>query len=86
MSSSGIRLARSKKAGAASHQVVPRQKSVGVAQAHLGISLADVWNMMMIEFQRAMEARYPLKEEGKEKGMPGEKGAQAVVFYMELFQ
>lgn len=59
---------------------------VGVAQAHLGISAADAWDMTMIEFQRAMDAKYPPKEEEKQKEMPSEEEAQSVVAYIEQFR
>lgn len=32
---------------------------VGTAVAHLGLSTSDAWNLTMVEFQRAIEAKYP---------------------------
>lgn len=59
---------------------------VGTAQAHLAVSAADAWDMTMIEFQRAMDAKYPPKEEEKQKEMPSEEEAQSVVAYIEAFR
>lgn len=40
---------------------------VGAAQAHLGVSAPEAWAMTMIEFQRAMDAKYPPKEDEPEQ-------------------
>lgn len=37
------------------------------AMAHLGISRDDAWNMTMIEFQKAMEAKFPPSEKERKK-------------------
>lgn len=36
---------------------------VGLSVAHLGISNNDAWNMTMVEFQRAFDAKFPSKED-----------------------
>lgn len=37
------------------------------AMAHLGVSRDDAWNMTMIEFQKAMESKYPPSEKQRKK-------------------
>lgn len=40
---------------------------VGVIVAHLGLGLTDAWQMTMIEFQRAFDAKFPLSEKEKNR-------------------
>lgn len=40
---------------------------VGVIIAHLGMSTNDAWQMTMIEFQRAFDAKFPLSEKEKNR-------------------
>lgn len=47
--------------------VIDPNEFVGCAVAHLGIENSKAWQMTMIEFQRAMESKFP--EELEEKGM-----------------
>ncbi|MEC8917112.1 MAG: DUF6246 family protein [Pseudomonadota bacterium] len=48
---------------------------VGAAQAHLGVSAPEAWQMTMVEFQRAMDAKYPPKEDEPEPLTPEEAEA-----------
>lgn len=61
-------------------------ESARVTQAHSGILLADAWDMTMIEFQRAMDARYTPTEADKRKEMPGEEKAQSLMTHIESFR
>lgn len=38
---------------------------IGVIIAHLGMSTADAWQMTMIEFQRAFDAKFPVTDKEK---------------------
>lgn len=48
---------------------------VGAAQAHLSVSAPEAWQMTMIEFQRAIDAKYPPKEDEPEQITPEEAEA-----------
>lgn len=50
---------------------------VGAAQAHLGISARDAWQMTMLELQRSMDAKFPDAEQKDDQ--PSEQEAQATV-------
>lgn len=54
----------------------------GAAQAHLGLSAGDAWQMTMIEFQRAMDAKFPDPKAQKEKDMPSKESAAASVAHV----
>ena len=47
---------------------------IGVIIAHLGMSTAEAWQMTMIEFQRAFDAKFPLTD--KEKNHMGQDEAR----------
>lgn len=55
---------------------------VGAAQAHLGMSSAEAWQMTMIEFQRAMDAKFPDPKAQKEKDLPTKGAAAASVAHV----
>lgn len=55
---------------------------VGAAQAHLGLSAGDAWQMTMVEFQRAMDAKFPDPKAQKEKDMPSKESAAASVAHV----
>lgn len=60
---------------------------VGVAQAHLGMSSTEAWQMTMIELQRAIDAKFPPSEEEKRKEeMPTEEQAEAVVAHVKALR
>ncbi|MBZ5486900.1 hypothetical protein HW452_05110 [Halomonas aquamarina] len=59
---------------------------VGVAQAHLGLSSAEAWAMTMIEFQRAMDAKFPESESKKAEQPTEEEAAATVDHIMQLRQ
>ena len=40
---------------------------VGAAIAHLGMNKDDAWNLTMVEFQRAVDAKYPPEDPKKEQ-------------------
>lgn len=40
---------------------------VGTAIAHLGLNRDDAWNLTMVEFQRAIDAKYPPEDQKKEQ-------------------
>jgi hypothetical protein len=40
---------------------------VGAAIAHLGLNKDDAWNLTMVEFQRAIDAKYPPEDPKKEQ-------------------
>lgn len=50
----------------------------GAAQAHLGLSPRDAWSLTMIEFQRAMDAKFP-KADSKKSEQPTEEEAAATI-------
>lgn len=52
---------------------------VGAAVAHLGLSTAEAWDMTMIEFQRAIDAKFPPAEGEKDKELPSVEEAEAAV-------
>lgn len=59
---------------------------VGAAQAHLGLSSAEAWELTMIEFQRAMDAKFP-DSDAKKNDQPTEEEAAATVNHiMQLRQ
>lgn len=55
---------------------------VGVAQAHLGLSSAEAWQMTMIELQRALDAKFPDPKAEKQKDMPTEESSAASVAHV----
>ncbi|WP_106478105.1 DUF6246 family protein [Phytohalomonas tamaricis] len=77
---------KTKSGGKPSNRFDPAE-FVAAAQAHLGLSTADAWQMTMIEFQRAIEAKYPPSEaEKKEVEAPTREEAEATVAYIEQFR
>lgn len=54
---------------------------VGCAVAHLGISNDKAWQMTMIEFQRAMESKFP--QELKERNVPTKSSYDKMVAKMK---
>ncbi|MDF3917520.1 DUF6246 family protein [Salinicola salarius] len=62
---------RSKGSGKPSATFDPSE-FVGAAQAHLGVSAPEAWQMTMIEFQRAMDAKYTPKDDEPELLTPEE--------------
>ncbi|WP_110708501.1 DUF6246 family protein [Salinicola sp. CR57] len=65
---------RAKASGKASAEFSPAE-FVGAAQAHLGVSAPEAWAMTMIEFQRAMDAKHPPKDDEHEQMTPEEAEA-----------
>lgn len=49
---------------------------VGAAQAHLGVSAAEAWQMTMIELQRALDAKFP--PDDKDDGLTVDEAQAAV--------
>lgn len=77
---------KSKQGGKPSKRFDPAE-FVAAAQAHLGMSPADAWQMTMIEFQRAMEAKYPPSEDDKKEAeRPTAAESEAAVAYIEQFR
>lgn len=72
---------RSSKGGKASSTFNPAEY-VGAAQAHLGLSSAEAWQMTMLEFQRAMDAKFPPDEKDKERDAPSAEEAEAAVAHV----
>ncbi|WP_252108842.1 MULTISPECIES: DUF6246 family protein [unclassified Halomonas] len=57
---------------------------VGVAQAHLGLSSGEAWSLTMIEFQRAMDAKFPEADSKKSEQPTEEETAATVNHIMQL--
>ncbi|MCC4288518.1 DUF6246 family protein [Vreelandella aquamarina] len=57
---------------------------VGAAQAHLGLSAGDAWSLTMIEFQRAMDAKFPEADSRKSEQPTEQEAAATVSHIMQL--
>lgn len=55
---------------------------VGAAQAHLGVSADEAWDMTMVEFQRAIDAKFPPSEADKAKELPSEAESEAAIAHV----
>lgn len=71
-----------RKGGGSPMQEFDPAEFVGAAQAHLGLSSRDAWQMTMIEFQRAMDAKFPDPKAEKERDLPTREASEASVAHV----